>query len=72
MLDKGYIRPNVSPWGAPLLFVKKNYGTLRLCIDYMQLDKVTIKNRYPLLRIDGLFDQLKGETFFLKIDLRLG
>ena len=70
MLDKGYIRPSVSPWGAPVLFVKKKGGTLRLCIDYMQLNKVTIKNRYPLLRIDDLFDQLKGATMFSKSDLR--
>jgi hypothetical protein len=59
MMDKGYIRPNVSPWGAPVLFVKNKYGTLRLCIDYRQLNKVTIKNKYPLPQIDDLFDQLK-------------
>jgi hypothetical protein len=57
-MDKGYIRPSVSPWGAPILFVKKKYGTFRLCIDYRQLNKVTIKNKYPLPRIDDLFDQL--------------
>jgi hypothetical protein len=56
MMDKGYIRPSVSPWGAPVLFVKKKDGTLRLCIDYRQLNKVTIKNKYPLPRIDDLFD----------------
>jgi len=56
MLDKGYIRPSVSPWGTPLLFVKKKDGTLRVCIDYRQLNKVTIKNMYSLLRIDDLFD----------------
>jgi hypothetical protein len=66
MLDKGYIRPSVSPWGAPVLFVKKKDGTLRLCIDYRQLNKVTIKNRYPLSQIDDLFDQLKGATMFFK------
>jgi len=70
MLDKGYIRPCVSPWGTPVLFVKKKYGTLRLCIDYRKLIKVTIINKYLLLRIDDLFDQLKGEAMFLKIDLR--
>ena len=72
MLDKGYIRPSVSPWGAPVLFVKKKDGTHRLCIDYKQLNKVTIKNRYSLLRIDDLFDQLKKVVVFSKIDLRLG
>ena len=70
MLDKGCIRLSVSPWGAPILFVKKKYGTLRLCIDYRQLNKVTIKNIYPLLRIDDLFDQMKGALVFSKIDLR--
>jgi len=70
MLDKGYIRLSVSPWGAPILFVKKKDGTLRLCIDYRQLNKVTIKSKYPLPRIHDLFDQLKGATMFLKIDLR--
>ena len=72
MFDKGYIRPSVSPWGALVLFVKKKDGTLRLCIDYMQLNKVNIKNMYLLLRIDYLFDQLKGEIVFSEIDLRLG
>lgn len=70
MLEKGYIRPSVSPWGALLLFMRKKDGTLRLCINYRQLNKVTIKNRYPLPRIDDLFDQLKGATLFSKIDLR--
>jgi len=72
MLDKGYIRPSVSPWGAPVLFVKKKDGTLRLCIAYRQLNKVTIKNKYPLSRIDDLFHQLKGATVFSKIDSRSG
>ncbi len=72
LLDKGFIRPSVSSWGAPVLFVKKKDGTLRLCIDYKQLNKVTIKNRYPLPRIDNLFDQLKGAAMFSKIDLRSG
>ncbi len=58
LLDKGFIRPSVSPWGAPILFVKKKDGTMRMCIDYWQLNKVTIKNKYPLPRIDDLFDQL--------------
>ncbi|KAH9312662.1 hypothetical protein KI387_027697, partial [Taxus chinensis] len=62
LLEKGLIRPSVSPWGAPVIFVKKKDGSLRLCIDYRQLNKVTIKNRYPLPRIDDLFDQMKGAT----------
>eukprot|EP00253_Pinus_taeda_P017026 PITA_17026 len=72
LLDKEYIRPSVSPWGAPVLFVKKKDGTLRMCIDYRQLNKLTIKNKYPLPRIDELFDQVKGATVFSKIDLRSG
>jgi hypothetical protein len=71
-LNKGYILPSVSLWGAPMLFVKKKYGTLRLCIDFRKLNKVTIKNKYPLPRIDDLFDQLKNERIFSKIDLRYG
>ena len=70
LLDKGFIRPSTSPWGTPVLFVKKKDGTLRLCIDYRELNKVTIKNKYPLLRIDDLFDQLQGAQYFSKIDLR--
>eukprot|EP00253_Pinus_taeda_P032583 PITA_32583 len=72
LLDKNYIRPSVSPWGAPVLFVKKKDGTFRMCIDYRQLNKLTIKNKYPLPRIDELFDQVKGMTVFSKIDLRSG
>jgi len=72
LLDKGFIQPNNSPWGGPILFVKKKDGTLRLCIDYRQLNKVTVKNIYPLPRIDDLFDQLKGAKVFSKIDLRSG
>eukprot|EP00253_Pinus_taeda_P023407 PITA_23407 len=72
LLDKEYIRPSVSPWGAPVLFVKKKDGTLRMCIDYRQLNKLTIKNKYPLPQIDELFDQVKGATVFSKIDLRSG
>jgi hypothetical protein len=72
MMDKGYIRPSMSPWGAPVLFVKKKDGTLRLCIDHRQINKVTIKNRYPLPRIDDLFDQLGGASIFSKIELRSG
>ena len=60
LLSKGFIRPSISPWGAPVLFVKKKYGSLRLCIDYRQLNRVTIRNQYPLPRIDELFDQLQG------------
>ncbi|GJR13385.1 putative reverse transcriptase domain-containing protein [Tanacetum coccineum] len=68
--DKGFIRPSSSPWGAPILFVKKKDGSFRMCIDYRELNKLTIKNRYPLPRIDDLFDQLQGSQFFSKIDLR--
>jgi hypothetical protein len=72
LLDKGFIRPSNSPWGAPVLFVKKKDGMLRLCIDYRQLNNVMVKNRYSLPRIDDLFDQLKGAKVFSKIDLRSG
>ena len=72
LLDQGFIQPSISPWGAPVLFVRKKDGTLRLCIDYRQLNRVTIKNRYPLPRIDDLFDQLRGTCVFSKIDLRSG
>ncbi|KAA0050673.1 pol protein [Cucumis melo var. makuwa] len=72
LLDKGFIRPSVSPWGARVLFVKKKDGSMRLCIDYRELNKVTVKNIYPLPRIDDLFDQLQGATVFSKIDLRSG
>ncbi|KAA0025802.1 pol protein [Cucumis melo var. makuwa] len=72
LLDKGFIRPSASPWGAPVLFVKKKDESMRLYIDYRELNKVTVKNRYPLPRIDDLFDQLQGATVFSKIDLRSG
>ncbi|KAK1413557.1 hypothetical protein QVD17_35332 [Tagetes erecta] len=72
LLEKGFIRPSSSPWGAPILFVKKKDGSMRMCIDYRELNKVTIKNRYPLPRIDDLFDQLQGACCFSKIDLRSG
>ena len=72
LLSKGFIRPSVSPWGAPVLFVKKNDGSLRLCVDYRKLNQVTIKNKYPLPRIDDLFDQLKGAKVFSRIDLKSG
>ena len=71
-MSKGFIRPSVSPWGAPVLFVKKKDGTMRMCIDYRQLNKVMVKNKYPLPRIDDLFDQLQGAALFSKIDLRSG
>jgi len=70
LLEKQFIRPSVSPWGAPVLLVKKKDGSMRLCVDYRQLNKVTIKNRYPLRRIDDLMDQLVGAEVFSKIDLR--
>ncbi|GJW88778.1 putative reverse transcriptase domain-containing protein [Tanacetum coccineum] len=70
--DKGFIRPSSSPWGAPVLFVKKKDGSFRMCIDYRELNKLTVKNRYPLPRIDDLFDQLQGSRVYSKIDLRSG
>jgi hypothetical protein len=72
LLDLGLIRPSVSPWGAPVIFVKKKDGSLRLCIDYRDLNRATVKNRYPMPRIDDLFDQMKGAAVFSKIDLRSG
>ncbi|GJS53413.1 putative reverse transcriptase domain-containing protein [Tanacetum coccineum] len=72
LTDKGFIRPSSSPWGAPVLFVKKKDGSFRMCIDYRELNKLTVKNRYPLPRIDDLFDQLQGSSIYSKIDLRLG
>ena len=72
LLDKGFIRPSMSSWGAPILFVKKKDGSMRMCIDYRDLNKITVKNRYPLPRIDDLFDQLQGASYFSKIDLRSG
>ncbi|GKF44067.1 hypothetical protein Tco_0130619 [Tanacetum coccineum] len=70
--DKGFIRPSTSPWGAPVLFIKKKDESFRMCIDYRELNKLTVKNRYPLLRIDDLFNQLQGLSVYSKIDLRLG
>lgn len=72
MLSKGFNRPGVSSWGMTILFVKKNDGSTRMCIDYHQLNKVMIKNKYPLPRIEDLFDQLSGASIFSKIDLRSG
>nr|GEW54981.1 retrovirus-related Pol polyprotein from transposon 17.6 [Tanacetum cinerariifolium] len=68
----GFIRHNSSPWGAPVLFVKKKDGSFQMCIDYRELNKLTVKNRYPLPRIDDLFEQLQGSSVYSKIDLRLG
>ncbi|GKD33261.1 putative reverse transcriptase domain-containing protein [Tanacetum coccineum] len=70
--DKGFIRPSSSPWGAPILFVKKKDGSFWMCIDYRELNKLTVKNRYPLPRIDDLFDQLQGSSVYSKIDMRSG
>jgi hypothetical protein len=70
LLDKGFIRPSVSPWGAPVLFVKKKDGSMRMCIEYRELK--TVKNRYPLPQIDDPFDQMQGASWFSKIDLRSG
>ncbi|GJZ46955.1 putative reverse transcriptase domain-containing protein [Tanacetum coccineum] len=70
--DKGFIRPSSSPWGAPVLFVKKKDESFWMCIDYRELNKLTMKNRYPLPRIDDLFDQLQGSRVYSKIDLRSG
>jgi hypothetical protein len=72
LLEKGFIHPNSSSWGAPVIFVLKKDGTQRLCVDYHALNKVTIKNKYPLPSIDDLFDQLSGACVFSKIDLQLG
>nr|GFA14755.1 putative reverse transcriptase domain-containing protein [Tanacetum cinerariifolium] len=72
LTDRGFIRPSTLPWGAPILFVKKKDGSFRMCIDYRELNKLTIKNRYPLPRIDDLFDQLQGSSIYSKINLRSG
>ncbi|KAI3670569.1 hypothetical protein L1987_87907 [Smallanthus sonchifolius] len=72
LLEKGFIQPSISPWGAPVLFVKKKDGSMRMCIDYRELNKRTMKNKYLLPRIDDLFDQLQGASWFSKIDLRSG
>ncbi|GKD34195.1 putative reverse transcriptase domain-containing protein, partial [Tanacetum coccineum] len=70
--DRGFIRPSTSPWGAPVIFVKKKDGSFTMCIDYRELNKLTVKNRYPLPRINDLFDQLQGSSVYSKIDLRSG
>jgi hypothetical protein len=69
LLEKGFIHPSSSPWGAPVIFVPKKDGTQRLCVDYRALNEVTVKNKYPLSRIDDLFDQLCGACVFSKVDL---
>ncbi|GKB58571.1 hypothetical protein Tco_0914757 [Tanacetum coccineum] len=70
--DNGFIRPSSSPYGAPVLFVKKKEGSFWMCIDYRELNKLIVKNRYPLLRIDDLFDQLQESRVYSKIELRSG
>ncbi|GKF95168.1 hypothetical protein Tco_0287903, partial [Tanacetum coccineum] len=70
LLEKGFIHPISSPWGAPVLFVKKKDGSFHMCIDYRELNKLTVKNRYPLPRIDDLFDQFQGSIIYSKIDMR--
>jgi hypothetical protein len=72
LLEKGFICPSSSPWGAPVIFEPKKDGTQRLCVDYRALNEVTVKNKYPLPRIDDVFDQLRGASVFSKIDLRSG
>ena len=72
LLEKGFIRPSTSPFGAPIIFVKKKDGTFRLCTDYRALNKVTVKNKYPIPRVDELLDQLHGAKYFTKLDLRQG
>ena len=71
LLDKGFIRPSISPLGAPVLFVRKKNGSLKMCIDYIKLNKVTININYPIPRMDDLFDQLQGARHFSKIDHQL-
>jgi hypothetical protein len=72
LLTKGYIKPNKSPYGGPVLFVHKKDGTLRMCVDYKAFNKVMVKNQYPLPQIDDLFDQLSGAKVFSRIDLHSG
>jgi hypothetical protein len=72
LLEKGFICPSSSPWGGPMIFVPKKDGTHKLCVDYRALNEVTVKNKYPLPRIDDLFDQLRAACVFSKIDLQLG
>jgi hypothetical protein len=72
LLQKGHIRPSSSPWGSPIVLVQKKDGTWRLCIDHQALNKITVQNRYPITWIDDLLDQLKGEKYFSKIDLKSG
>jgi hypothetical protein len=72
LISKEYIRPSASPWGSPILFVKKKDGSMRMCVNYQNQNTVTIKNKYPLPRIDDLLDQLRGAKYFSKIDLRSG
>jgi hypothetical protein len=72
LLEQGFVRPSASPWGSPVLFLEKKDGTKRMCIDYRTLNSMTIKNKYPLPRIEDLLDRLKEAKFFSKIDMRSG
>ena len=72
LTESGFIQPSTSSWEAPVLFVKKKDGSLRMCIDYRLLNSVTVKNKYPLLKIDASFDYFRGACVFFKIDLRSG
>ena len=72
LLEQGWIRPSSSPYGAPVLFIPKKNGKWRMCVDYRALNKITIKNRYPLPKIEELLDRLRGALYFTKLDLHSG